>query len=131
MLTSPSDRRTGDSDGRRWSRGRLLWAGGLWLVVASAAWAAPVAYWAFEEGSGAVARDGLGNADEGQVVRATWCPGRVGGGLRFAGTGGDGFVRVPDCEALRFESAFTVQFWWQKIGDAVQIFVRKGGGRSG
>jgi hypothetical protein len=88
-----------------------------------------VAYWPFDASEGAAVIDRMGNVDEGRLFGVTRGPGRVGDGLRFPGTGGDGYVRVPDCEALQLQAAFTIQFWWHKTGEAVQIFVRKGEGR--
>ncbi|MBU0608495.1 MAG: DUF4838 domain-containing protein [Armatimonadetes bacterium] len=106
----------------------VRWAVAVCLALASVAAAAPVAYWPFDEGAGSAVHDGTGNVDRGRVGNVTWTTGRTGRGLQFGGTGSDSFVRVPDCEALRCEGSFTVQFWWQKTSDAVQIFVRKGAG---
>lgn len=105
------------------------WATILCCAMVSAASTAPVAYWPFEGSEGAVVIDRMGNVEEGRLFGVTRCPGQVGDGLRFPGTGGDGYVRVPDCEALQLQGAFTIQFWWHKTGEAVQIFVRKGEGR--
>jgi len=107
---------------------RMIGWGLLCLLATAFVSAAPVAYWSFDEGSGTAIHDALGNADDGRTASATWTTGHTGGGLQLAGTGQDSFVRVPDCEALRFERSFTVQFWWQKTSDTVQIFVRKGEG---
>ncbi len=94
--------------------------------VASTAQARPVAFWPLDEGKGEVARDLSGNWNDGIVRGAKWCEGKVGAGLRFGGAGSDNYVEVPDSETLELNSAFTIQFWWQKESGGVQIFFRKG-----
>ncbi len=46
-----------------------------------------IGYWAFEEGSGTVAKDGSGNGHDGQLVGSPqWVAGNVGGALEFNGS---------------------------------------------
>ena len=104
------------------------WAAVALLTLSGAAGATPVGYWPGDEGTGTVVREVTGAADAGRLVNVTWCGGHAGGALQFAGTAADSYVRIPDAEALRFSSGFTIQFWWQKTSDAVQIFIRKGAG---
>lgn len=97
----------------------------LWCTAANAAL---VAAWPFDEGDGEIARDASGNGNDGDLVRAAWGDGRSGSGLVFVGTGGDGYVEVADWETLQLTGKFTVCFWWHKTSDAVQIFFKKGRG---
>ena len=87
--------------------------------------AAPVAFWAFDEGKGSIARSLAGNCSDGRLHGTTWCEARTGSGLRFPGTDGDGCMQVDDCQTLGMETSFTVQFLWQKVSDAAQIFLGK------
>ena len=88
--------------------------------------ARPVAFWPLDEGSGQMVRDMSEDRNDGALRRAAWCEGKVGGGLRFGGTGTDSYVEVRYAEALELDRAFTIQFWWRKVSSNVQIFFRKG-----
>jgi len=57
------------------------------LSLGHSAGAGLIGYWAFEEGTGAVATDGSGNGHDGQLVgNPQWVAGNVGGALEFNGT---------------------------------------------
>jgi hypothetical protein len=65
-----------------------------------------VAGWTFDEGSGAVARDGTGNGHDGAVEGAKWVTGKFGGALEFNGDGDHVFV--PHADALNLEAVSVV-----------------------
>jgi hypothetical protein len=65
--------------------------------------------YAFDDGSGATARDASGNGNTGSVGGATWTAGRHGGALRFDGTGAT--VRIPPAPSLNLTSAMTLSAW--------------------
>ncbi len=57
------------------------------LSLGHSAGAGLIGYWAFEEGTGAVAKDGSGNSHDGQLVgNPKWVAGNVGGALDFNGS---------------------------------------------
>jgi hypothetical protein len=68
-----------------------------------------VAYWKFDEGSGAAAADSSGNGNHGNSYNNTWAAGRIGTGLVFNGT--SSFVSVSESSSLSPESAVTVAAW--------------------
>jgi len=98
------------------------------IALATSAGAEPVAYWPLDEAAGTRAADLTGNCDDARLKGVTWCEGQAGGALRFGGAGADTYATVSDCDALQLPDGFTVQFYWQKTGDDVQIFFRKAHG---
>jgi hypothetical protein len=57
------------------------------LSLSPSAGAGLIGYWAFEEGTGTVAKDGSGNGHDGQLVgNPQWVAGNVGGALEFNGS---------------------------------------------
>lgn len=101
------------------------------LVFASGLPAQPLpgrVLWTFDEAAGPTTAARGAVATEGRLCNVSRGPGHDGGGLVFGGTGADSFLRIPDCEELRFARSFTVQFWWQKTAETVQILFRKGAG---
>lgn len=96
------------------------------ICFTATAHAAPVAFWPLDEGAGRIARDASEYWNDAILHNVDWCEGRAAGGVRFGGTDADSFLEVLDAEALAFDDAFTIQFWWKKVSNAVQIFFRKG-----
>ncbi len=72
----------------------------------------PLAYWKFDESSGATASDSSGNGNDGTIVgNPTWQPtgGRVGGALDFDGRS---YVKVDQATNLNFApGSFSVSTW--------------------
>ena len=68
--------------------------------------------WLFDEGSGDVAADRSGNANEGVLTGGVdWVDGAdavFGSALEFDGTG---YVAIPDSDSLDMEEAMTITFW--------------------
>lgn len=108
------------------SYGRVLCCALGVFVLAGRASAEPVAYWPFDEAAGTSAADRTGNCDDVRLKGITWCEGRAGSALRFGGEGADTYGTVSDCDALQMPEGFTIQFYWQKTSDDVQILFRKG-----
>jgi hypothetical protein len=69
-----------------------------------------VAYWPFDEATGAVARDqsGLGN-DAVLKMGASWAPGRVGGALAVDGQ--NGYAFVDENGSLSLTTELTIAAW--------------------
>ncbi len=67
-----------------------------------------VAYWRFDDASGAIAADSFG-LNHGYVEGATWTAGIVNGALAFDGI--DDYVEIPDSIDLRFSNAMSVEMW--------------------
>lgn len=84
---------------------------------------APAAHWRFDEGSGSLAADSIGNHD-GDVSKAGWVTGASGDALEFAG---DGEVRVEDTAELDLVDAFTIAVWVQHTGTD-GVILSKGSG---
>jgi hypothetical protein len=69
-----------------------------------------VAYWSFDEGSGAIAHDSSGNGNHGTISGATWAQGVSGAALDFDGL--DDCVEVPDHPPLRLSGTdFSISAW--------------------
>jgi len=77
------------------------------LTIGSAAQAALVAQYTFDEGSGDTASDSAGGYD-GTVVGATWTTGKFGGALDF---GGVGHVELPPSVLSTVDAEMTIAFW--------------------
>lgn len=73
-----------------------------------------VGYWAFNEGSGAVARDCSGYGNNGSVTGSGWTQGILGGGLYFSQATGAN-VSVPDSNSLDIPDSLTINFWAKNI----------------
>ncbi|UCH88339.1 MAG: LamG domain-containing protein [Thermoplasmata archaeon] len=67
-----------------------------------------VAYWKFDEGSGTIAYDSIGDND-GKILGATWTTGQVGGALSFDGW--FDYVEVPDSADLDITDELTIEAW--------------------
>src|SRR5947199_1201589 len=69
-----------------------------------------VAYWKFDEGSGATALDSSGNGNTGNLMNGPlWTAGRVGNALYFDGI--DDNVTIPDSTSLDLSGSFTLSAW--------------------
>ena len=71
-----------------------------------------VAYYAFDDGSGAVLEEATGNATDGDLYLfpdddSQWVAGQIGGALEFDGI--DDYVIVPECPLA--ETALSVSIW--------------------
>lgn len=79
--------------------------------------ALPVAHLKLDEGTGILAEDSSGNANQGLLVNApTWTRGRLGAALSFAGT--DQYVRLASSASIdRLSSAATVTAWVYRLAD--------------
>jgi len=78
-----------------------------------------VAWWRFDETSGAKAADSSGNRNDGTLSGApAWGPGRIDGALSFDGL--DDSVRVPESPSLALTSAMTVAAW-AKLEDVPNV----------
>ena len=71
----------------------------------------PVAYWRFDEGSGATAYDSSGNGNTGVLVNGPqWIDGKVGKALKFDGI--DDYVLIPHSSSLDISgNQMTVEYW--------------------
>jgi len=86
-------------------------AGTLWLLgcVAAASAAEPIAHWTFDEGTGTIAYDSVGDND-GVVYGAQWTAGIIGGALDFDGL--DDYVALPDNDPVWLpQYNFTLSVW--------------------
>jgi hypothetical protein len=73
-----------------------------------------IAHWTFDEGSGTIAYDSVGNND-GTIYGAQWTTGQIGGALSFDGNGD--YVDIADNAALQLPWALTVTAWVKPIYD--------------
>lgn len=67
-----------------------------------------VGWWSFDEGTGTVAKDSSGNANDGTIYGATLVDGKYGKALSFDGV--DDYVEVADSRTLNV-SVFTITAW--------------------
>ncbi len=67
-----------------------------------------IAYWNFNEGTGTIASDSSGNANNGIINGATWTTGKLGSAMQFDGV--NDYVNVPDGNSLD-ASTFTFESW--------------------
>ena len=72
-----------------------------------------LAYWTFDEGSGATAYDSSGNANTGTVVSAAWTGGMVNAALYFDGTAQ---ATVPNAVSLNPLNGITIAAWINSDG---------------
>jgi len=80
------------------------------VTVDNSAFRAPVASWAFEEGTGSTAADATGKGHDGSVTGASWTTqGRYGNALEFHG--GSDVVLVADTADLDLSNAMTLSAW--------------------
>ena len=75
-----------------------------------------ISRWAFDEGSGTIAHDSVGN-NHGTIYGAQWTTGILGGALDFAGNGER--VEVPDDDSLTPANQITICFWVYNRGGSV------------
>jgi len=78
----------------------------------------PVSHWTFDEGTGSVAHDWVGNND-GIIYGAQWTTGQIDGALSFDGDGD--YVELPD-DMLDSHSTGTVCAWVKGNGGTVLGF---------
>ena len=92
-----------------------------------------VGLWHFDEGRGNLLRDSSGNGNHGTVSGASWCDGKLNGGLQFEGVGD--YVEIPDNNGFSIDSTgkMTVEFWFRTGNDVTrwQTLIAKGGQNSG
>jgi hypothetical protein len=69
--------------------------------------------WSFDEGAGAVAKDGSGNAFDGKVVGAKWVTGKYGKALDFNGDGDHVFVAFNEKQNVK---KISIAVWVQPKG---------------
>jgi hypothetical protein len=101
----------------------------LFLSTASLAGNEPeglVALWSFDEGRGRVARDSSGNENNGTIINAEWCEGKLGRGLRFNGR--DAWVDCGSAVSLDLTEGVTIEAWvWpENTRNASMTIVAKG-----
>ena len=70
-----------------------------------------IAYWSFDEGTGATAHDATGNHDLSLSLGATWTPQGVAGGALNTRTGA---AITPHATELELGASFSVAFWARK-----------------
>lgn len=107
------------------------------LLFSSAAHAALVAYWKFDEGSGTSASDSSGSNNNGTLnaipggAVPTWVAGHTGAvtdkALQFA----QGVVTVPDTASLHITNTFTVAAWIKDSGSNYGHIFVSGDGTAG
>lgn len=75
-----------------------------------------LAWWKFDDGKGAVAKDSSGRGNHGQVHNAKWVKGTFGVALRFNGE--NAYVSVPAIKGLNGSQQMTVEVWvfWEGMG---------------
>ncbi len=77
-----------------------------------------LAYWKFDEGSGAVAEDSSANGNTGDIEKAEWAEGISGSALSFDGAAGR--VVVPDGDFLHSETGdITIEAWIKVASDPI------------
>ena len=70
-----------------------------------------VGYWNFDEGSGTVAYDSSGNANNGTIINATWIQGKYGTSLEFNGMN----TTVKLASVPLITSSYSVSFWFKPL----------------
>jgi len=69
-----------------------------------------VGYWSFDEGSGAIAKDGSGNGNDGTLENGPeWTAGQSGDAVQFDGT--DDYVNVGNADTLSITGNLTFSLW--------------------
>lgn len=85
----------------------------------------PVAHYAFDEGTGTVARDGGAHSLDGRIHGARHVPLPQGFALEFDGE--DDYVEIPNSPLLQFTGAITVSAWVNTPVRSEQAVVGKNG----
>jgi hypothetical protein len=80
------------------------------VTVSNAAPSGLVAYYRFDEGTGATAADSSGNLNNGTISGASWAAsGRFGSALSFNGT--NSIVNIADADSLDLTTGMTLEAW--------------------
>ncbi len=90
----------------------------------------PVAYWRFNEASGATALDSAGS-NHGTITGATRVSGSPDATTALSFSGSGQYVRVPTSSSLNFTSTFTIEAWIKPAtlaGDHALVVKRGGSG---
>ena len=118
----------GGNNGVRDIGGNALDADAAWSFTTATASTAPLATFAFSEGTGTTALDGSGNGNSGALVDAvSWGAGYFGNGVTLDGSH-SGAVEVPMSESLAaMTSAFTIEMWVKPtdVSDSNALIARK------
>lgn len=75
-----------------------------------------LAWWKFDDGKGAVAKDSSGRGNHGKTHNPEWVKGKFGVALRFNGE--NAYVSVPAIDGLDGSNQMTVEVWvfWEGMG---------------
>ena len=76
---------------------------------------APVAAYAFDEGTGKTLHDDTGNGNDGEIDGGEWVAGKFGSSLKFDGEAED-CVSIPDSPELQLDDEFTLEVWARPEG---------------
>jgi len=79
------------------------------LTVTPSAANGTAASYGFEQGSGTLAVDSSGNANNGTITNGSWTAGKYGNALSFNGS--SSFITVPDAPTLDLTAAGSVEAW--------------------
>jgi hypothetical protein len=77
-----------------------------------------IAYLAFDEGEGRVAKDSVGK-NHGKIVNAKWVDGKVGKALDFDA---NSYVEVPTAPALNPTPAISIEVWVKHRGESIKMY---------
>ncbi|MEW6025934.1 MAG: LamG domain-containing protein [Planctomycetota bacterium] len=81
----------------------------------------PIAWWKFDDTSGATAYDSSGNNNHGRVYGATW----NNGALSFDGV--DDYVRITNTSLLNLPGSFSIDAWIFPTADTFGVILAKWG----
>ena len=79
------------------------------VTTSTASTSGLVAYWKFDEGSGAIVYDSSGNDNQGTIHGATWTTGKFGNALSFDGK--NDWVKVDSSKLLDTRAEITLEAW--------------------
>ena len=85
-----------------------------------------VAWWTFDEGSGAMAKDSSQFGNDATISGASWIDGKFGKALSFDGV--DDYVSIADSSSLDLTSEGTVTFWFmpKELGRLQHLIAKSG-----